>query len=375
MTPREMTAAPVAKRIDVSDNLSAALSDFADAPFLHVPMQVGIWIEACAETLAARGDLNVVAVGAGRQATAIAPLSLRQGFPAALEILGGRMLGEPADVLFRDRSALASLVDALAGERRLLEFQRLPASSPTIEAVRAAFRGSAFVWISDAGGCPRIDLAQTTNDPFLSLSSRLRSDLRRAERKAEEFGEARYEIHAPRCAGDFLPLYEEIQKVEAAGWKGERGSAIVKNSAQSAFFRRFGELASEAGILRLAFLRFDGVAAAIQYAVEWNNAYWLLKVGYDEAYAKCSPGQLLLLHSLRDAARKGLCSLEFLGAESQWTRRWTDESLRTARVRVYPFGPLNMFALGCDLVGAAWEKAAAKLNGYGRAPTVRGRGP
>lgn len=370
-----MTSAPVTKRIDVRENLQAALSDIADAPCLRVPMQAGIWIEACAETLAARGDLNAVAVGEGQQATALAPLSLRQGFPAALEILGGRTLGEPVDFLFCDRAALSSLVDALAGERRLLEFQRLPASSPTIDAVRAAFRGSAFVWISDAGGCPRIEIAQDANDPFLSLSSRLRSDLRRAERKTEEFGEARYEIHAPRCAREFLPLYEEMQNVEAAGWKGERGSAIVKNSAQSAFFRRFGELASEAGILRLAFLRLGGAAAAIQYAVEWKNAYWLLKVGYDEAYAKCSPGQLLLLHSLREAARKGLCSLEFLGAEAPWTRRWTGDAMRTTRVRVYPYGPLNMLALGRDLMGAACEKTAATINGYGRAAAARERRP
>lgn len=371
MSPKDMTAAPVVKRITAHEDLAAGLAIGAgEGPFL-TPMQSAIWIRACAETLIAPGDLNIVAVGDGPEAAAIAPLCLRKGAPAVVEMLGGRALGEPADFIFRDAAALASLVAALAGERRLLDFQRLPASSPTITAIREAFRGSAFVWVSDAGGCPRIDIAQDTKDPLPSLSGRLRADLRRAERKAEEFGRASFEIHEPRCAGDFLPLYEEIQKVEAAGWKGERGSAIAKDRAQNAFFRRFGELASEAGVLRLAFLRFGSVAAAIQYAVEWNGAYWLLKVGYDEAYSKCSPGQLLLLHSLRRAAGQGLRSFEFLGGEAPWTRRWTGDAMPTASVRVYPYGPLNMLALGRDLMAAVWEKAAARLNGKGAAPAAK----
>lgn len=369
MRPIDMSVAPAVKRITAREDLAAGFDVGAGSASVLLPTQTAIWIRACAEMLVEEGDLHILAIGEGPEA-AIAPLGVGKGVPAVLEMLGGRALGEPADFIFRDEAALSSLVAALAGERRLLDFQRMPASSPTIAAIRAAFRGSAIVWVSHAGACPRIAISPDTKDPVISLSSRLRSDLRRAERKAEEFGQASYEIHTARCAEEFLPLFEEIQKVEAAGWKGVRGSALARNRAQSAFFRRFGELASEDGILRLAFLRFDGVAAAMQYAVEWNRAYWLLKVGYDEAYAKCSPGQLLLLHSLRHAAERGLASFEFLGGEAPWTRRWTSDAMNTARVRVYPYGPLNMLALGRDLVAAFWEKGAARLNGKRPVPAA-----
>jgi hypothetical protein len=29
----------------------------------------------------------------------------------------------------------------------------------------------------------------------------------------------------------------------------------------------------------------------MQLAVEWSGRYWLYKIGYDEAYARCSPGR------------------------------------------------------------------------------------
>ncbi len=47
--------------------------------------------------------------------------------------------------------------------------------------------------------------------------------------------------------------------------------------------------------LRIAFLRIAGRPVAMQIAVERAQRLWLLKIGYDEEYARCSPGQLLML--------------------------------------------------------------------------------
>ena len=75
----------------------------------------------------------------------------------------------------------------------------------------------------------------------------------------------------------------------------------------------------------------------MQIAVEQNNAYWLLKIGFDPAFGNCSPGNLLLAESLRDAARRGLASLEFLGTVEPWTQVWTDQERKCVALRYYPF--------------------------------------
>ena len=44
----------------------------------------------------------------------------------------------------------------------------------------------------------------------------------------------------------------------------------------------------------------------MQVAVETGGRFWLLKVGYDERFARCSPGSLLLLETIRHAATTGV---------------------------------------------------------------------
>lgn len=360
MSPRDVTATPAARRIDVSAREIAAFSDCGGAG-ARTPMQSKIWLSACAETLVGDGVLNLVTIEDHGEPIAMAPLIRRREAGGRCESLGVGALGEPADFVFRDESALARLVEVISRERALFDFLRLPACSPTIAAIRSAFRGRAVVRLYDAKSCPRIVIPESAKHTDELLSSSLRSDLRRAQRRAESAGEVTYEICTPRNEEAFLPLYERALAIEAAGWKGARSSALAHNQAQSAFFRRYGILASEAGALRLAFLRIGGVDAAMQYAVEWNGAFWLMKVGYDESFAKCSPGLLLMRRTLAHAVEMRLSSYEFLGTEEAWTRRWTKQAMPTVRVRVYPLGPLGSAVLCRDLLVSLNERVIRRL--------------
>jgi hypothetical protein len=324
-------------------------------------MQTRPWIVACGETFVRDGDLRVTVVEDHSGVAAVAPLVFSSPFPPHLELLGARELSEPSDFVFRDLGALDALLAVLSRESTPLLLPRVPANSPAPEAIRASYRGRGLIVCRPGNTCPRIDLGTARKPPDELLSSRLRSDLRRAQRKAEAQGRVTYEVHAPRTAAEFLPLYEEALRVEAAGWKGRGGSAVTTNEMQRAFFSRYGALASEEGTLRLAFLRLEGVPAAMQYAIQWNGAFWLLKVGYDEAFSRCSPGMLLMQHTLGYAVEQGLRSYEFLGSAEAWTQRWTTDETSTTRIAVYPFGPEGMLSLGRDLLRSLRRKVTARI--------------
>ena len=73
------------------------------------------------------------------------------------------------------------------------------------------------------------------------------------------------------------------------------GTAIACDAAKEAFFRCYLTSACSRGEGRVAFLRIDGRVVAMQLAVEWRGRYWLYKIGYDEACARCSPKRLMRL--------------------------------------------------------------------------------
>src|SRR5262249_10886032 len=119
--------------------------------------------------------------------------------------------------------------------------------------------------------------------------------------------------------------------------------------------------ACAAGVLRVCWLRIGGAAAAVQLAAEWGGRFWLLKIGYDERFARCSPGMLLTLETIRHAARAGLDAYEFLGAVEPWTQMWTRHARAYVSLPAYPASPGGAGALVADAARLTWRRVGRFL--------------
>ena len=311
-----------------------------------LPMQDHAWTMAIASTFAADGRLHIVAAGAPPDVTAIAPLAWSR-CGGSLELIGVHELGEPMDFLYADPSALAPLAAALARLRRPLRLTRLPAASPAIAALRRAYRGQGVVIDNPAEGWPWIPLDAGWREPEAQLNSGRRSDLRRARRIAEKTGPLATEVVSP-TPDALAPLLDEAMRVEAASWKGSAGTALAEDPERAAFFRRYAAAACRKGTLRLCFLRIGGQAAAMQIAIASGDRFSLLKIGYDQAFARCSPGSLLMCETIRYAAAHGVRSYEFLGANETWTHVWTQYVQPCASLRAYPVSLRGIAAVAKD---------------------------
>jgi CelD/BcsL family acetyltransferase involved in cellulose biosynthesis len=299
------------------------------------PMQHFIWSHVCAETLRSASKPQFVMVGSEEQPKALAPLVKRKRIFSRLEMIGVQELYEPMDFLYSDHAALDVLARNLVTQRIPILLRRVPADSPAISAIQSAFRRRGVVHILPVHSCPYIELNSGWMEPERCFNSGRRSDFRRAQRHASQFGEVSYEILSPRPE-QVGPLLEEAYQIEMASWKGIQGTALAVDPVRRAFYTQYALAASERGILRLAFLRINGEAAGMQIAIECDDRFWLLKIGHDDKFAKCSPGTLLMLHTVKYAAGRGLKSYEFLGIAEPWTRAWTESLRRCVALRAYP---------------------------------------
>ena len=324
------------------------------------PMHHYAWASACADLFATPSDLRVVVVGTAQQPAAIAPLvQRRRGFPR-LELLGVAELSEPMDLVYRAPAAATALAETLAGLGLAVFLQRVPADSLTVSAMKQAWRGRGLVVCRPELGCPSLQLGPRWAEPEPPIAAGRRSDLRRARRRAEKSGPVSCQIASPTPT-ELDPLLADVLRVEAAGWKGRRGTALAGDPVRGGFYRRYATAACRTGILRLCFLRVGERIAAVQFAIESDERFWLLKVGYDEAFARCSPGMLLIAETVRDAAKRGLRSYEFLGTQEPWIRVWTDQVRPCVAIRAYPAQRRGMTALAADIVEAGVRKIARLL--------------
>jgi CelD/BcsL family acetyltransferase involved in cellulose biosynthesis len=284
-----------------------------------------------------------------------------------MECLGVDELYEPTDFPHSDPASLQALVRALVATRRPLLLRRILADSPVLAALREAFSSRGVLITRPAIGYPWIELDSSWDEPERKLSSSRRSSLRRALRKAQEIGAIEYEILSPQ-AHELPALLAESLRVEAANWKGRNGSALLSDPDRRRFFEQYTAIASEKGILRLCFLKVGGHPAATQIAVESGGGFWLLKVGYDETFARCSPGNLLMLETLRYAAGRGLQTYEFLGSAEPWTEMWTDRVRPCVSVRAYPNNFRGAAALAWDAIKIGSERLGQRFTRSSDAP-------
>jgi CelD/BcsL family acetyltransferase involved in cellulose biosynthesis len=352
-TAQPGVVARIIRSLDDLDLLAAAWDALADG--VGSPMQRFIWARACAESFCRRGDqLHVTTVGPVRRPTAIAPLIRRRGL-GSLELLGARELYEPTDFLYADRPALDSLVSTLSNLGRPICLHRVPADSPTVAALQESYRRRGWVLCRPVSGSPSIPLDASWQEPEQKFNGKRRNTFRRQLRLAEAVAPVSFEVLSPSPV-EVEPLLDEVYRVEAAGWKGERGTALAKDAARGAFFRRYAASASREGILRLGFMRLGGRAIAVDLVVECGERFWGFKHGYDEAFARFSPGILLTMHMVARSAALGLRSFELMGVLDPSKQMWRPVERPCVTLRAYPYGPRGLALLGSDAARLALSK-------------------
>jgi CelD/BcsL family acetyltransferase involved in cellulose biosynthesis len=323
-----------------------------------LPMQSHAFASALACTLLAGAPIEVFHIRKGDDVPALLALCRQPGRFARWTTVAAHQVCEPDDALYRNAGAARLLADAIVGDGRAVELDRIPADSELIPALRSALRGKGWMSVRPATPTPTISLDPRWKDPASCFNSGRRSDFRRAARRAGEFGQVSFEILSPG-PGEFDALFDEAVGVEARSWKREAGTAIAVDRAKESCFRHYFRSACERGEFRIAFMRIDGRAVAMQMALEYLGRYWLFKIGFDEEYERCSPGTLLMLHTIGWAANRELRAYELLGNLEPWIAQfWTREQHDCLWVRAYPFNPRGVVAFAADAFASLRRRLA-----------------
>jgi CelD/BcsL family acetyltransferase involved in cellulose biosynthesis len=306
------------------------------------------WIHACALTLCAADVLRVITVRRGGELIAAAPLaSVRRGGSSRLEFAGSGSLYEPSGLLSAGEEALTLLLQAMLSLGQPLILSRIPSASPTCAQLSAAAHRRALILTHRGSGTLAVPIDSSWEDYIARLSTHRRYDLRRARHRAEQGGQVDVQVHRPP-PDEVERLFSEFVRLEAAGWKSRNGSSLLQRPRLRAFFEEYSRRAAAAGILRVSFLNVGGTAIAGQLSVEHAERMWVLKIGYDEAWSRCSPGWLLLAETMRVAFERRLRSCEFLGSDEPWLHGWQTVTRDLCTMACYPVSVAGVYGLATD---------------------------
>lgn len=148
---------------------------------------------------------------------------------------------------------------------------------------------------------------------------RLRSKLRRVWREVGAQNSCRL-VRVDHADPEALERFYEL---EAAGWKGQRGSAIACQKNVRQFYEELALTADLFGNLSLYFLEFKGQTIAAHYGLTVGNRYYMPKCAYNEDFRVLAPGHLIVRAILEDLRERGISEFDFTGPLDNWKSRWT----------------------------------------------------
>lgn len=140
--------------------------------------------------------------------------------------------------------------------------------------------------------------AWQTGDKKATPSASTAKELRRLRRRLGEDGELTYV--SAQTPNTLRPAMEQFLALEAAGWKGKRGTALVCDPSTATFARALIRHFARRGRCRIDALTLDGKPIAMGIALKSDDRVYYWKTCFDESYARFSPGSLFSLE-LTDA--------------------------------------------------------------------------
>jgi CelD/BcsL family acetyltransferase involved in cellulose biosynthesis len=130
-----------------------------------------------------------------------------------------------------------------------------------------------------------------------ALSGKKLKELRRQRHRLGEHGEVCFEV--ARSPQEVAAALEIFLKLEAGGWKGERGTALAQVEGDITFIRRATEKLAETGNCEIVVLRAGETPVAAGIVLRHQSRAFFFKIGVDGRFAKFSPGVQLTLELTR----------------------------------------------------------------------------
>jgi len=268
-------------------------------------------------------------------------------------------MGHP--IVDRDHSeaALSALFEqALAkpGTPGRLMMSNVPGSGPIYEAITRVVKKDKLL-SHEMGRYERAAMITDLDaEAYLksALSTKKRKEFRRLKNRLEDMGRLKFETC--QTEDDCLSWTEDFMELEGTGWKGRKKTAFINRQDWSIFLKTSTLNLFENGNCKIWRLTLDGRTIAITIAHHAGHRAWLTKIAYDEAYAKYSPGVLLVL----DVTKAIIEDPEITEIDSLATpdhpminHLWR-EKISTTDIIIAPNKPIarTAFAMTCKLIEA-----------------------
>ncbi|NLT36524.1 MAG: GNAT family N-acetyltransferase [Gaiellales bacterium] len=241
--------------------------------------------------------------------------------------------------------AVTAYLRRSAGSRPLVVFGPLPADSPLWQGLDRL--PPSTYCLHDSRAADVFDCREPYDVLMARLTKHFRRNLRSHYKKLLSLDDVR--LVTATDSADLATEFQAFMTVEASGWKGSSGtgSAILLHPELTAFYGDLAANLGREGRCQINSAYAEGRCIASQFCVRVSDEWAILKIGYDESYARVAPGLALLQAMLEQCCADPGTNRLSLVTDGSWQRDWQPDvvGMRQAHVAVKPLPGRSLVSL------------------------------
>lgn len=209
--------------------------------------------------------------------------------------------------------------------------------APTIPLILSEFTARGYL-ISrrPRRSSPLIQLPGEGRSLYSTLSKNTRRRLTKARNRLAKIGPLKIEIVTDR---ERLPeLLDLAWRIEASTWKGRVGTSVAQDEMTRAFYDKLALELTARDRMHLTLLWVGETLVAFAYTLVEDGLAHVLKISFDEKYARTWPGHQVIRAEIEWAEEQGLTAVSLGGEEEAWKHHWTSVLENIEAIFIFPAG-------------------------------------
>ena len=288
------------------------------------PFQSPDWLIPWTRHLWCGGKLRVIVLRRAEELAAVAPFFL-WGYGSQPEVIRLSFVGSgisdylgitcDPEIAAEAAESVVSWLTLTCRDWDLCDLQELSPDSPLLCAVLRRQLADAL----PCSVCPVLQLQQSVDGQMAVLEPSFRRSLRTAGKRLNRAGRVEF-LQGTRATQE--EILDRLFALHASRWEERGESGVLSTAALRTFHREVARRFGELGWLRLFALVLNDRCIAVQYNFAAKKRVYAYLSGFDPAWSRCSPGAVLLAHSIRTAIEEGAREFDFLRHAEAFKYSW-----------------------------------------------------
>ena len=298
------------------------------------------WLSAWLAELGKDAELHVATAWDGERLAAALPLfgTRDRGRGRHCAFMGtGTLTPNHLDVIAapahreRTRAEFTKMVLEAHADWDVVEFDKLPADSETVEFLETAFESAGLSTSCGVSAvCPYCDLPATYEEYFASRKRSIRKKIREVGRWLGR--EPDRVLSLTRSEDESLDALAHLVRFHQARWQGKGYPGAFADPAVVRFHEQMVRAAWRAGYLRIHTLTIAGEIAAVSYNYRMGPTVQGYLSSFDWTWADAAPGVLLRNYVMERCIAEGATRFDFLEGNEGYKADWCTSERENLRL-------------------------------------------